>query len=330
MPLKFGPSPLSLLFVAFAGVLPACAAGEGVDDGEQFGTFGSPTTQSNPEEEEGDGDATSEGDGDEAPETGDGDGEDPTAGPVCGDGQLSADEACDGSNLDSQTCQTLGYGGGTLACAANCEFDTSGCMAGGSCGNGVIDGTEACDGANLDGNSCTSLGYGGGALGCNADCTLNISGCTNGASCGNGMIDNGEACDGAALNGQTCVSQGFSGGTLSCNANCTGFNTAGCSNGAACGNGVLEGAEVCDGANLNGQSCVSVGYAGGNLSCLADCSNYNPAGCNDGNCCYVNGGVGCQVALVEDCVCGLDSWCCAVEWDDTCVLEAINDCAAAC
>ena len=53
-------------------------------------------------------------------------------------------------------------------------------------------------------------------------------------------------------------------------------------------------------------------------------------GCHDGNCCYVNGGVGCQVAFVEDCVCGLDPYCCVFEWDAACVSEAVNDCAAAC
>jgi hypothetical protein len=36
-------------------------------------------------------------------------------------------EQCDGADLGGQTCQTMGYGSGTLACASSCELDTSGC-----------------------------------------------------------------------------------------------------------------------------------------------------------------------------------------------------------
>jgi hypothetical protein len=47
-------------------------------------------------------------------------------GGTCGNGGLDPGEQCDGSNLDGQTCQSLGFGGGTLACS-NCAFDTSRC-----------------------------------------------------------------------------------------------------------------------------------------------------------------------------------------------------------
>jgi hypothetical protein len=47
---------------------------------------------------------------------------------VCGNGVADGDEQCDGSDLDGQTCQGLGYTlGGTLACDAGCGFNTSGC-----------------------------------------------------------------------------------------------------------------------------------------------------------------------------------------------------------
>ena len=46
---------------------------------------------------------------------------------VCGDGIISGNEQCDGTNLDGQTCQSLGYYGGTLSCKADCTFNTSGC-----------------------------------------------------------------------------------------------------------------------------------------------------------------------------------------------------------
>jgi hypothetical protein len=56
---------------------------------------------------------------------------------TCGDGFVNAgSEACDGSNLQGQTCETLGAGTGTLSCFGHCQgFDTSGCChgVGGSC-----------------------------------------------------------------------------------------------------------------------------------------------------------------------------------------------------
>ncbi len=47
----------------------------------------------------------------------------------CGDGVLQSanGEQCDGANLDGQTCNDLGYCGGTLACKATCTFLTTGC-----------------------------------------------------------------------------------------------------------------------------------------------------------------------------------------------------------
>jgi len=46
---------------------------------------------------------------------------------VCGDGIISGNEQCDGANLAGQTCQSLGYYGGTLSCKADCTFNTSQC-----------------------------------------------------------------------------------------------------------------------------------------------------------------------------------------------------------
>jgi len=36
-------------------------------------------------------------------------------------------EPCDGSDLGGQTCKSLGYNSGELACTTGCAFDTSGC-----------------------------------------------------------------------------------------------------------------------------------------------------------------------------------------------------------
>jgi len=48
--------------------------------------------------------------------------------PFCGDGMIDGMEVCDGGDLDGQTCQSLGLGGGVLSCRPACDlFDTSGC-----------------------------------------------------------------------------------------------------------------------------------------------------------------------------------------------------------
>ena len=48
-----------------------------------------------------------------------------------------------------------------------------------------------------------------------------------------------------------------------------------------------------------------------------------------GDCCLAHGGLGCDDAGVEACVCGLDDICCAEGWDDICVQEAAQ-CGAPC
>jgi hypothetical protein len=48
---------------------------------------------------------------------------------------------------------------------------------------------------------------------------------------------------------------------------------------AVCGNNIIEGDEVCDLAQVNGQTCQSLGYQGGQLGCLLTCEDYNLLGC---------------------------------------------------
>lgn len=58
--------------------------------------------------------------------------------PGCGDGVVESGESCDGVTLNAQTCTTLGFSGGALACAPTCIFDTSACTisSGGAGGGG--------------------------------------------------------------------------------------------------------------------------------------------------------------------------------------------------
>jgi len=51
---------------------------------------------------------------------------------VCGNGVVESGEQCEAGVPLADTCQTLGYSSGTLACV-NCQYDTSGCV-GGTCG----------------------------------------------------------------------------------------------------------------------------------------------------------------------------------------------------
>lgn len=54
----------------------------------------------------------------------------PTTGSVseCGNGQIEQGEECDGSDLDGQTCESLGQAPGSVACTADCRLDLSGCV----------------------------------------------------------------------------------------------------------------------------------------------------------------------------------------------------------
>ncbi|MFH2010352.1 MAG: hypothetical protein ABI333_27385, partial [bacterium] len=48
-----------------------------------------------------------------------------------------------------------------------------------------------------------------------------------------------------------------------------------------CGNGAVDPGEVCDGYALSGNSCsdLGLGFTGGSLRCLADCSDYDTTSC---------------------------------------------------
>jgi alpha-tubulin suppressor-like RCC1 family protein len=57
----------------------------------------------------------------------------------CGNGVREAGEACDGTDLDGQDCLSLGFDSGELACSAECDLDTAGCV---GCGDGQCTGGE--------------------------------------------------------------------------------------------------------------------------------------------------------------------------------------------
>ncbi len=97
----------------------------------------------------------------------------------CGNGAIDSGEVCDGTQLGGASCTSIGmgFGSGTLHCAAGCVYDTSSCS---RCGNGTVDSGEDCDGSALGGASCTTVpgGFVGGTLRCNASCHYDTSMCT--------------------------------------------------------------------------------------------------------------------------------------------------------
>ncbi|MFC1624768.1 hypothetical protein ACFL15_00080 [Patescibacteria group bacterium] len=47
---------------------------------------------------------------------------------ICGDSVVEGPEDCEGTNLDGETCITLGYASGDLSCDVACEFVRTGCI----------------------------------------------------------------------------------------------------------------------------------------------------------------------------------------------------------
>ncbi len=203
----------------------------------------------------------------------------------CGDNiaQTGDGELCDGQDLAGNTCESQGYHGGALACIATCDgFNLTSCIAVGRCGDGLLQQAfgEVCDSSNLNAQTCQSQGQYAGTLACGSDCLFDLSGC--GGRCGDGAIQApfGEQCDGANLNGQSCTSRGYYGGTLTCTAGCA-FDESSCAGVGRCGDATIQPSfsEVCDGANLDGETCTSLGWHTGSLACSPDCRSLDETAC---------------------------------------------------
>lgn len=77
---------------------------------------------------------------------------------ACGDGSVNLPgELCDGTDLDGNSCTSLGFLGGTLGCTAGCALDTSACVSRGVPATGqstcfdASGATIACAGTGQDG-----------------------------------------------------------------------------------------------------------------------------------------------------------------------------------
>lgn len=102
----------------------------------------------------------------------------------CGDGIKNGTEACDGSDLNSKTCLTLGMGfvDGPLACNGDCTYNLKQCATPPKevCGDGALQAGEQCDTGTLNNSTCMTLGFQGGDLKC-TQCMFDTVACQGSA-----------------------------------------------------------------------------------------------------------------------------------------------------
>lgn len=139
--------------------------------------------------------------------------------PKCGNNVLEAGEECDGLDMGSETCLTLGHLPGLLSCT-NCLYDTALCVP--VCGNGIVEQGEQCDTCIEDG-SCDACQF------------------TEPPICGDDVIENDETCE-PDIDGEVQIP-----GDDYCDSNC---------HLVTCGNGLPDLGEACDDGNkINGDGC---------------------------------------------------------------------------
>lgn len=142
-------------------------------------------------------------------------------GGICGNADAEEGEDCDLSDMRDETCQSLGFGEGTLTCHPLCRWDAREC---GFCGDGYRNPDfEDCDGDAFPPDfSCTEFGFMRGELSCDSKCEIDLSTCTDEAPavCGDGIISTGEFCDGENMGTVDCQRIAYAGGTLRCTDEC--------------------------------------------------------------------------------------------------------------
>lgn len=185
---------------------------------------------------------------------------------LCGDGQISGTEECDGALLNDATCVTLDFApdvpDAAVTCIAagesgECTYDTSTCRDQ-YCGNNNVESPEVCDGDDLGTVSCRSEGFYSGDVTCATDCnSADTSACVENV-CGNGTVEGPEVCDGSLFE-VTCRDIALPEGT----------EPPG--EGSSDGSGEGSGTEP-EGANPGF-------YVGGVLGCADSCGTIDTSGC---------------------------------------------------
>lgn len=237
----------------------------------------------------------------------------------CGDNIQDPQEICDGFDLAGQTCESLGFTGGTLACQEDCTgFDPTNCTSDSAfCGNGVVENEEQCDGNNLGSNSCENMGYDSGMLACYLDCQFDTRDCVHAETCGcpDWMLGD-DYCDAACNNALChydegdcdpsgdcapgCTATLLANGTCdsSCNNTACNFDNGACqcttTCPAECDGWLSDGycdsicnIEVCswDAGDCCGSTCTDAtfecgGTSGTGFNCLDPAACENTGGCN--------------------------------------------------
>ena len=106
---------------------------------------------------------------------------------------------------------------------------------------------------------------------------------TGGAGGGDGGSSTGGAATGGAATGGAATGGAATGGAATGGAATGGAETGGGGAGPVCGDGFAEQDEECDGADLDGGTCVSLGFDGGTLECSNDCT-YDTTSCTTITC----------------------------------------------
>lgn len=124
-------------------------------------------------------------------------------------------------------------------------------------------------------------------------------------TCGNGRVDAAELCDATATMDVECAAVGnFIGGVLGCRDDCREYDVSGCIS-QGCGNDMLEVGEQCEPGLALPDSCESLGYVSGELSCAANCTfaqdNCVATLCGDGE---VDEGEECDTETSLSTTCG--------------------------
>jgi len=227
----------------------------------------------------------------------------PTDCSVCGDGECTGDENCGLCPGDCGTCEgSCCEDNGTPGCDQP-DVAEQICGTDPFCCDTAWD-SQCATSALLTGAYCPECGDDI----CDADAAENCSTCAAdcGACAGDCCADNGSAgCVDPDVTACVCAIDDFC-----CNnawdGVCTGLAGGEC--GVACdvpppaldcGNNVCDLDETCS-------------------SCAADC------GACTGVCCEGNGTPGCDQSDVTEGVCGQDSYCCTVEWDNVCAAAAVE------
>ncbi len=176
--------------------------------------------------------------------------------PMCGNGVLEGDEACDDGEDNSDSTPD--------ACRTDCRRPV--------CGDGVIDSREACDDGAANNDEAPDA--------CRTNCGV--------ASCGDGVVDLGEECDNGAANDDTtpdacrtnCLNPGCGDAVTDADEGCDDGNANSDDTPDACrttcqpsgcGDAVVDSGEGCDDGEANDDAAPD--------ACRTNCQ---PAGCGDG------------------------------------------------